>query len=795
VINLYRSRKKKIRRDKSDQAHREAKVIREAEQQAAAKTAKDRWDSASEVDPIHPYLAKKRLLGAGLRQDGDLLLVPVCNYDGQIQAVQTISSNGDKLFWPKGCRTKGCHMMLSQPKSMDKSTLLVVEGYATGAAVSMSTGMDVLVTFFAGNLLPATKHYTNDYETIIFMADDDQKEGTDRNTGIGAAEAAARAIGGQVAYPNMGKKADFWDLWNLSGKEAVMAALEISVEKISDRVFEKSVTSVTAFTGKGFSRFGIVMPSSLSSLENIVPWEEKPSQSHSAEEIADLLGNILLFDSISAEWFLRRENCWGQVPTLFVENLIKGVISKKIEEGFSAAYFNSIKSLVKLNLAFSNWNTDQNFIPVKNGVLDVRTKTLSPYKQDDRFSWQLDYDFVPGAACPSFIDFLNTVTRGIEETQNAIRAMMLAIVTRRADLQRFFEIVGPGGSGKSTLINICTKLIGHENQATTDLKNLEQNRFETSSLYGKRLILINDSGKYGGEVAALKAITGGDHIRFEQKNKDVGKTFKVSGVVIIVANQPIASSDYTTGLSRRRVTIPFNHRVSEQEKAKFKKDGGIETLLEKELPGILNWCLAMGAEEMVDILTGKTGLVDRTKRQIAVQTNPVLAWLDETMVADPDSVLHVGVAPTDDGDPAIVEKLFSSFTAYCTRRRLTGVALQRFGQTLSDQATEFGITLERLPKSSGGARFRGLRFRDAALDRNTPTLITNEFLAESDEEMKKECRRNRPQTHGNDDSDSGDVLLQTSNSYGGKDHKVQQKSVQRSLFGDIEPQPTIRGAI
>ena len=81
------------------------------------------------------------------------------------------------------------------------------------------------------------------------------------------------------------------------------------------------------------------------------------------------------------------------------------------------------------------------------------------------------------------------------------------------------EVVGPGGRGKSTFANLCCALVGARNYASTTLNQLEQSRFEVASIKGKRLTLINDSERYGGSAQIFKALTGGDNLRFEEKNK------------------------------------------------------------------------------------------------------------------------------------------------------------------------------------------------------------------------------------------------------------------------------------
>ncbi len=58
---------------------------------------------------------------------------------------------------------------------------------------------------------------------LSLLADDDQRE-DGRNPGIEAATVAAEAVGGRVACPGLGRKADFWDVWHEQGPQAVQRA-------------------------------------------------------------------------------------------------------------------------------------------------------------------------------------------------------------------------------------------------------------------------------------------------------------------------------------------------------------------------------------------------------------------------------------------------------------------------------------------------------------------------------------------------------------------------------------------
>jgi putative DNA primase/helicase len=63
-------------------------------------------------------------------------------------------------------------------------------------------------------------------------------------------------------------------------------------------------------------------------------------------------------------------------------------------------------------------------------------------------------------------------------TIQLLRAFMAALLRGPAKYQRFLHLIGPGGTGKSTFIRLLQSLAGEKNTVSTDLKQLEQNRFE-----------------------------------------------------------------------------------------------------------------------------------------------------------------------------------------------------------------------------------------------------------------------------------------------------------------------------
>lgn len=178
----------------------ELRKLREAELQkvqadARAKAAK-LWERARPATNDHPYLIRKCVNAYGIRRLRDMLLVPARDVNGTLQTIQFISLDGSKRFLTGG-RIGGCYCAIGKP--MD--SLLVAEGYATGATLYAATGRAVAVCFSAGNMLAVARELRLKFPGLrmIMCADNDLTPG---NPGVTAATKAALAVGGVVAVPN-----------------------------------------------------------------------------------------------------------------------------------------------------------------------------------------------------------------------------------------------------------------------------------------------------------------------------------------------------------------------------------------------------------------------------------------------------------------------------------------------------------------------------------------------------------------------------------------------------------------
>ena len=228
-------------RIKAMQAQREADLV--IRQTQAANDAKRRWDAA-QVCTEHSYLTAKSIKPYGAKIEGDNLLVPMRDTSGALWSLQTIGPDGIKMFMSGG-KVKGCYFSIGKPNG----SIVIAEGFATGASIHDATGSAVAVAFNAGNLEAVAMSLRAKYPDlkIIIAADDDHT--TAGNPGLTKARAAAMAVNGWLAIPIFSqfdrgdRDSDFNDLYRLAGPQAVKECIDNATQLIANNAGQTGVAA------------------------------------------------------------------------------------------------------------------------------------------------------------------------------------------------------------------------------------------------------------------------------------------------------------------------------------------------------------------------------------------------------------------------------------------------------------------------------------------------------------------------------------------------------------------------
>ena len=392
------------------------------------------------------------------------------------------------------------------------------------------------------------------------------------------------------------------------------------------------------------------------------------SSSDIAEKLLGMYKGNLRYSEQQGSFYIygyRSAGLWSHLTEVEMKASIKDqlehVKSSMVPNGYTMATVSDVMEHLRVSTLHEEWYEGNGLLLFTNGILNVETRELLPFKRELYITQQLPYPYDPSATCEPIVKWLKEVQNNSWGRVQVLRAWLRAVLLSHSEIQKFVEIVGPGKSGKSTYSNLAHALVGDENAMISSLEHLEKNRFETANLYKKKLLLFNDVERYGGSVSVLKAITGRDLIRKERKFQSGSqKPFKFNGLVIITANEPIQTTDPTSGLARRRLTIPFDKPFtgkSAQQRTLIDMDDNGRPFGEFAclLPGLVNWVLDMTELEMREYLMETTEKVDffaKHHREQILKSNPIMDWMEHCVVFDPGISIAIGTAKLALGNPS-----------------------------------------------------------------------------------------------------------------------------------------------
>lgn len=190
-----------------------------------------------EATDAHPYLQRKGVPAMpGLRLDRyDNLVIPLQNTDNHLRILQYIKPDGSKLL--KKDAEKSGNFFVVGGELRNGRPFMYAEGYATAATLHLASGLPVVMTVDAGNMVTVAGKLKEKYpdSTHIIAGDDDMTR--EKNKGQIKAQQTAELTGGPLIMPQFtdderrraheksASFSDFNDIHAARGLDAVRAQL------------------------------------------------------------------------------------------------------------------------------------------------------------------------------------------------------------------------------------------------------------------------------------------------------------------------------------------------------------------------------------------------------------------------------------------------------------------------------------------------------------------------------------------------------------------------------------------
>jgi putative DNA primase/helicase len=313
---------------------------------------------------------------------------------------------------------------------------------------------------------------------------------------------------------------------------------------------------------------------------------------------------------------------------------VKAILGKDYLERHARAVIDDVTASTYMKR--EDFTAPIQYIPVKNGVLDISENHVKLLKHDKKyfFTNQLPVAYRPEAECPKFLKFLSEILPD-EKFRLQIQEMFGWSLWRDYNYQVAFMLIGEGSNGRSKLLGILRALLGDINVSSISLQEICVNRFAKAQLYRKFANIAPDipSGKIE-DSSTFKQLTGGDLLNAEKKFRNPFQ-FVNYAKLIFSANKLPYSKDKTYAYYRRWMLIFFNIKFGDGGQPKDKK------ILEKittpkELSGILNWALEglKRLNEQGDF-TGRMSVAE-TEKYYERLVSPVYMFLSDCIAETKD---------------------------------------------------------------------------------------------------------------------------------------------------------------
>lgn len=166
-----------------------------------AKTLAVQWSKMPAAPDSHAYLSRKNVPAvAGVKLDKyDNLVIPLRNTAGELRSLQYIKSDGTKNL-KKDAEKTGNYFVVGGELSPQRP-ILYAEGYATASSLHLATGVPVVMTVDAGNMVTVSRNLKALYpDTAHIILGEDDFTKTD-NKGLNKARESAAAIDGTYIIP------------------------------------------------------------------------------------------------------------------------------------------------------------------------------------------------------------------------------------------------------------------------------------------------------------------------------------------------------------------------------------------------------------------------------------------------------------------------------------------------------------------------------------------------------------------------------------------------------------------
>lgn len=205
--------------------------------------------------------------------------------------------------------------------------------------------------------------------------------------------------------------------------------------------------------------------------------------------------------------------------------------------------------------------TNPSIIAFNNGLYNIKDGTFRGFTPDVVITNKIPWPYNPAAYSELLDHTLDRLACNDPEVRALLEEMVGYCLYRRNELGKAFILIGDKSNGKSTFLHVVKNMLGDNNIASLDLKELGD-RFKTAELFGKLANIGDDiADEFIANASVFKKLVTGDRVNVERKGQDPFE-FNNYAKFLFSANVIPRIKDKTGAVQRRLVVIPFDAKFT-----------------------------------------------------------------------------------------------------------------------------------------------------------------------------------------------------------------------------------------
>ena len=358
-----------------------------------------------------------------------------------------------------------------------------------------------------------------------------------------------------------------------------------------------------------------------------------------AQELVRKRGSTLRYDHTSQTWYKWSGSVWEKDQTKEVREYLRVLAREaaKRRDGrerasvLKASFISGAERLATSDASVSvisdHWDQNPLLLGCPTVTVDLRSGRYLRPNPEHGITKQCGADPQDGA-CPNWLKFLSDATGEDEDVIAFLQVWFGYLLTGLTNEQTLLFIHGPGGNGKSVLLNVIRRILGQYNTTaaidTFARSNFGQHPTDLAMLRGARSVIVTETEEGQSWAAArIKLLTGGDEVTARFMRQDFF-TFRPTFKLTIVGNHPPSLSDVDPAMRRRFLILEFSRQPRVV-------DHDLEAKLFAEAPQILAWAIRGCLEYLERGLPRPEAVLAATKQYFEEQ-DTFNQWLEESCV-------------------------------------------------------------------------------------------------------------------------------------------------------------------